>query len=1287
VLAQQKRDERGVGDGSGGGSGIAPPPPSSTSKRPRPTGAYDDDGDGDDEGRPVIRPSWSQPQQQQQQKPRPLAPPPAPMPPPPARAPPPSGRTASAGAAASTATAGSAGGGAAAAANIQAAIRAAQAAAASAAARAASAAATSASDKPPPARHNASSTNNNNANADFDAALRREAELESLQADREWYDGDDDFCAGGGAHAGGGGAGGGAADLPGASPTDARFEKRAAEMQRRLRRADGSLMSYAASHRAAERERAADAWEATRLRGAGGAGGGAAAHFGGDDADEDSRVVLLVHDTTPPFLQAARAGASGSAVALAAAGASSSSVQQEVVSPVLDPTGDMAMIARQGSALVREMREKRDAAKSRARFWDVAGSRMGAITGLTGGEAREAAERAAAAADEDDGGGGGDEDNAAAAAGGAAAADDEDNKRKKDYRAANQYRSHVDKGGGGAAAGDGGNGNGNDGGANKEQRRRDGAASEFSRTRTLAQQRRSLPVYAVRDELLQLIRENPVVVVVGETGSGKTTQLTQYLAEDGYTKLGLVGCTQPRRVAAVSVAKRVADEMGVELGGEVGYSIRFEDCTSDKTRIKYMTDGVLLRETLNNPTSNANGGGAGGGGGEDLWRYKAVVMDEAHERSLNTDVLFGVLRRVVASRSDFRLIVTSATLDADRFASFFGGCPVFTIPGRTFPVDVLWSRSPQQDYVEAAVKQALAIHLRDPPGDILIFLTGQEEIEAACFALQERLDRMREAVAQAAASAAAVAKESVEAGGDGTAAASSAAAAAEAAAKIPELVVLPIYSQLPADLQARIFERAAPGQRKCVVATNIAETSLTLDGVYYVIDAGYSKLKVYNPRVGMDALQVFPESQAAADQRSGRAGRTGPGTCYRLFTERAYSREMRRATVPEIQRTNLSNVVLLLKSLRVDDVLSFGFMDPPPRETLVAALRQLWALGALDGAGRLTAGGRHMAEFPLDPPLARLLLAGARLGCAADAATVVSMLSVPTVFFRPPDRAEESDAAREKFCVPESDHLTLLNVFNQWHSHGRRADWCDKHFLQAKALRRADEVRGQIVDLLRQRGLFGGGSSSSAAAAAVKPGATDWDAVRRAVCAAYFGNAAKFKAVGEYLNCRTGAPAFLHPSSALFGLGHVPNYVVYHELVLTTKEYMQAVTAVEPEWLAEAGPMFFSVRVAGGGGGGGGGEEEGGGGRAGGELSARQEARQRAQEAEARMEAEFAAAERERSEAEAAAAERAAAERERAARRQGLAGVAAGGGRGGGRGGGGLALRRGGRRGGGFFGM
>ena len=339
----------------------------------------------------------------------------------------------------------------------------------------------------------------------------------------------------------------------------------------------------------------------------------------------------------------------------------------------------------------------------------------------------------------------------------------------------------------------------------------------------------------------------------------------------------MIGCTQPRRVAAMSVAKRVADECGVELGKEVGYAIRFEDCTSKSTRIKYMTDGILLRETLRE---------------SDVDHYSCIVMDEAHERSLNTDVLFGILRDVVARRNDLKLIVTSATMDAGKFSDFFGGVPIYNIPGRTFPVDVLWAKSTVEDYVESAVKQALQVHLAMDEGDILIFMPGQEAIEVTCDEIRTRLDEVEES---------------------------------------PALALLPIYSQLPSDLQSKIFEKAPEGCRKCVVATNIAETSLTLDGIKYVIDAGYCKLKVFNPKIGMDSLQVYPISQANANQRSGRAGRTGAGTAFRLYTLSQYKSEMLLTTVPEIQRTNLSNVVLLLKSLNVDDLLKFHFMDPPPQ--------------------------------------------------------------------------------------------------------------------------------------------------------------------------------------------------------------------------------------------------------------------------------------------------------------------------------------------------------------------
>ncbi len=730
--------------------------------------------------------------------------------------------------------------------------------------------------------------------------------------------------------------------------------------------------------------------------------------------------------------------------------------QLDPVPAVRDSQSDMAVFSRKGSKVVRERRQQRERAKQAQAATNVAGTALGNLMGVK------------------------DEDTDSARP---IAAEEEIKPQNT-----NKFSDHLKKSEG---------------------------ASSFSQSKTLREQREYLPAFAVREELLRVIRDNQVIIVIGETGSGKTTQLTQFLYEDGYGKNGMIGCTQPRRVAAMSVAKRVSEEMEVKLGGTVGYAIRFEDCTSKDTVIKYMTDGVLLRESLNET---------------DLDRYSCVIMDEAHERALNTDVLMGLFKKILQKRRDLKLIVTSATMNSKRFSDFYGGAPEFTIPGRTFPVDVMFHRSPVEDYVDQAVQQILAIHVGKPAGDILVFMTGQEDIEATCELTRERLDALNDP---------------------------------------PQLSILPIYSQMPADLQAKIFDRAAPGVRKCIVATNIAETSLTVDGIMYVVDAGYSKLKVYNPRMGMDTLQITPISQANASQRSGRAGRTGPGQAYRLFTDKAFRDEMYIQTIPEIQRTNLSNTVLLLKSLGVKDLLDFDFMDPPPQDTITTSLFDLWALGALDNLGELTELGRKMNAFPMDPSLAKLLIMSEQYGCSEEMVTIVSMLSVPNVFYRPKERQEESDAAREKFFVPESDHLTYLHVYTQWRSNGYSDGWCIRHFLHSKSLRRAKEVRDQLLDIMKMQNME------------MISSGTDWDVIRKCICSGYYHQAAKVKGIGEYVNLRTSVTVQLHPTSALYGLGFLPDYVVYHELILTSKEYMSTVTSVDPHWLADLGGVFYSVKEKG----------------------------------------------------------------------------------------------------------
>uniref|UniRef100_A0A3Q4A9W4 RNA helicase n=1 Tax=Mola mola TaxID=94237 RepID=A0A3Q4A9W4_MOLML len=627
---------------------------------------------------------------------------------------------------------------------------------------------------------------------------------------------------------------------------------------------------------------------------------------------------------------------------------------------------------------------------------------------------------------------------------------------------------------------------------------------------SIVQQRETLPIFKLKEQLVQAVHDNQILIVVGETGSGKTTQITQYLAESGYTSRGKIGCTQPRRVAAMSVAKRVSEEYGCRLGQEVGYTIRFEDCTSTETVIKYMTHGMLQRECLLDP---------------DMSQYSLVMLDEAHERTIHTDVLFGLLKKTIQKRKDMKLIVSSATLDAVKFSQYFCEAPIFTIPGRTFPVEVLYTKEPETDYLDASLITVMQIHLTEPPGDILVFLTGQEEIDTACEILYGRMKSL---------------------GPD-----------------VPELIILPVYSALPSEMQTRIFDPAPPGSRKVVIATNIAETSLTIDGIYYVVDPGFVKQVVYNSKTGIDQLVVTPISQAQAKQRSGRAGRTGPGKCYRLYTERAYRDEMLVSNVPEIRRTNLASTVLSLKAMGINDLLSFDFMDAPPMETLITAMEQLYTLGALDDEGLLTRLGRRMAEFPLEPMLCKMLIMSVHLGCSEEMLTIVSMLSVQNIFYRPKDKQALADQKKTKFFQLEGDHLTLLAVYNSWKNNKFSNPWCFENFIQARSLKRAQDIRKQMLSIMDRHKL----DVVSCGKATVQ--------IQKAICSGFFRNAARKHPQDGYRTVIDQQVVYLHPSSTLFN--RQPEWLVYHELVLTTKEYMREVTVIDPRWLVEFAPAFYRV--------------------------------------------------------------------------------------------------------------
>lgn len=659
-----------------------------------------------------------------------------------------------------------------------------------------------------------------------------------------------------------------------------------------------------------------------------------------------------------------------------------------------------------------------------------------------------------------------------------------------------------------------------------------------SHRKTIEETKKSLPVYQYKDQIIEAVNKYQVLIFVGETGSGKTTQLPQYLYEAGFCKSpdGLsppkkIAITQPRRVAATSVAARVADEMGVRLGAEVGYTIRFDDKSSDKTVVKYVTDGMLLREFLTDP---------------ELSTYSAIIIDEAHERTISTDILLGLLKDILKVNKSLKLIISSATVNAKKFSEFFDDAPVFSVPGRRYPVEIYYTEQPEANYLFAAVTTIFQIHLSQPtPGDILVFLTGQDEIETLAEIVEDT--------------------------------------AAKLGSKIAPVVVAPIYANLPIEMQAKIFEPAPEGARKVVLATNIAETSITIDGIKYVIDPGFVKEKVYNSATGMESLVVVPCSQASAQQRAGRAGRVGPGKCFRLYTKWSFKNELPKQPTAEILRSNLSSVVLLLLSLGIYDILSFEFLDRPADGLIIKALELLYALGCMNSQGELTRLGKAMAEFPIEPSFCKTLITSNELGCLEEMLTIVAMLSeASSLFYLPKNHKKEAEKAKDGFNRKfrfQGDHFVYLEVWEQWVQSGFSYQWCRDNYIQSKSLNRVRNVRNQLERLCERNEYFLSQEKkkdSNAEDAQTKLILN----IKRAIVSGFFANTCKLTKSGtSYRNIKKQQEVFIHPSLVMFRKKPPVKMLLYNELVLTSKEYMRNVIALDDEKvLKEYAAHYFDVK-------------------------------------------------------------------------------------------------------------
>ncbi|KAL6877865.1 P-loop containing nucleoside triphosphate hydrolase protein [Trichoderma longibrachiatum] len=656
-----------------------------------------------------------------------------------------------------------------------------------------------------------------------------------------------------------------------------------------------------------------------------------------------------------------------------------------------------------------------------------------------------------------------------------------------------------------------------------------------------------LPITKHRESLLYVIETYPVTIVIGQTGSGKSTQIPQFLEKAGWCSDGkIIGVTQPRRVAATTVALRVADEVGCEIGKEVGYSIRFEDVTSSATKIKFLTDALLIREALADPL---------------LSRYSVIMVDEAHERSISTDILLGLLKKIRKKRPELRIVVSSATIQAEEFFDFFTRgsgqetqteqdgrrsndvVTIVSLEGRTYPIDILYLESPTEDYVEKAVSTVFDIHTQEGEGDILVFLTGREEIDNAIQAVADR--------------------------------------ALQLDSRHGPLQPLPLYAGLSTEQQMYVFDKPPEGTRKVVFSTNIAEASVTIDGIVHVIDCGFVKLRAYNPKTGIETLTTTPISKASASQRAGRAGRTKAGKCYRLYTEDAYE-TLPETNPPEIQRSNLASTVLQLKALGIDNVVRFDFLSAPPAELMSKALELLYSLGALDDYAKLTHPlGSRMAELAVEPMMAKTLLSAPQFNCLSEMLTIAAMTSLGgNVWFYHDGERSRMESSRRKFAAEEGDHLTLLNVYQTFVTKGKKeARFCHEHHLNYKSMTRAMSIRAQLKRYLERFNIKVDETLSSNQPSSAVDNGKKAENIRRCLTSGYFAHAARMQPDGTYRNVEGGTVLHAHPNSLMFN--RKADWVIFHEVMETgEKTYIRDITKIEKNWLVEYAPEFYKLSHA-----------------------------------------------------------------------------------------------------------